>query len=140
MTDRLTPVEMHESLDRAGLLNTAHGPGCYAIELAVPDDADAVHREWSDVHDATPDDDALGRISRATDVCYVGASKDVYARLCDHVDGEKRQAAYLEVFDPVGVVDIWEHRDPFAAEFDQAWNLARSRGWTCIVDGQVIQG
>jgi hypothetical protein len=139
MTDHLTPVDMHESLDHAGLLNTVHGPGCYALELKVPDDADDVHRDWSAVHDVVPGDEVLGRLAKASRVAYVGASKDMYARLCDHCEADVRQSAYCEVFPPVDVVTLWPDQSPFDAEYSRATDLAQE-GWTVTCNGEVIQG
>ena len=48
----MTPTDAHERLDALGVLDDAHGPGTYALRVAVPDAVDAVQRRWLDAIDA----------------------------------------------------------------------------------------
>lgn len=140
MTDRLTPTTTHETLDHQGLLADAHGPGVYALEAAVPDSVEAVHRAWHD-HGDPPPDWMLTRLAQAERVAYVGASnRSVYDRLQDHAEGEVRKATLLEVFDPVGVIGVWpaEGEDPVGIEERPRAMLLAQEGWVAWTDGTVI--
>jgi len=133
----MNETELTEDLDRRGLLSDARNPGVYAVVVDVPDTLDAVQRRWDAEHDARPDDDALDRLATAGDVAYVGASKDVYARLCEHVTGERRRASFLAAYPAVDVVDVWPHLDPFTAEFNRAVRLSHD-GFTVWSDGRLF--
>jgi hypothetical protein len=133
----LSETELTQQLDTRDLLTDAHDPGVYGIEVSVPDTLDTVRRQWDAAHDARPDGDALARLASAPKVAYVGAAKDVYARLSDHVTGERRTTAFLAAFEPVDIVDIWPHLDPFTAEYNRAVRLARG-DWACWCDGSVL--
>lgn len=126
-----------ERLDERDLLGVAHGPGVYALECDVPDSPAAVQERWLAQHDHDPPDDAYARLAAAERVAYVGASNDIYARLCDHVGGEVRRAAFLSAFSPTRVIDVWEHSGQFTAEFNRAMRLVRS-GWVCWTDGELL--
>lgn len=136
---RLTPVSLHETLDYGGMLDDAEGPGCYALELRVPDSVEAVHRQWLTVHEHVPQHDGLDQLAEAGRVAYVGASKHVRRRLEDHVNSELRQAAFVEAFDPVDVVKIWPFDsagEAFEREGAKATELAHE-GWVVAKDGEV---
>jgi hypothetical protein len=133
----LTPGGVHEALDYDGLLTAARGPGCYALRLAVPDDADAAHRAWLATFDVTPRDDAVTRLAAAPRVAYVGAAGDVYDRLMDHAAGEVRTPAVCRAFPPAAVVGVYPSETPFEDEWGTARDL-REDGWTCWVDGEVV--
>lgn len=137
MTDEFTPTAVHESLDRAGLLDAAHGPGCYALALDVPDSVEAANRDWLAHFDALPGNDAVGRLARAEAVAYVGASKDVYGRLEDHAKGEVRKARVMQPFPPTEVIDVWPEDSQFIAERQHAYALADD-GWRVWCDGEVV--
>lgn len=129
---------MTESLDARGLLAAAHGPGCYALRCAVPDDADAVTAALGEVSDADPPEGVPERLAAADRVAYVGASKDVYARLCDHAAGDVRKATFLRAFPAERVVDVWTHEDPFSREHKRALKLARRGEWIAWTNGELI--
>jgi hypothetical protein len=133
----MNETDLHQRLDHRGLLNDAHGPGCYALRVAVPDDAAVVRERWAACHDAEPPDDALARLAAADRVAYVGAASDVYARLTEHVNGDVRKTALLEAFDPAAVVDVWPTTTPFDREFGRALSLARE-GWVVWVNGELL--
>lgn len=132
-----TPIQVHESLDVAGWLDDAHGPGCYALRLDVPASAEQAHRAWLSTFEAVPEGDALTELAAAERVAYVGASGDVYDRLMDHAEGAVRQTALLSVFPPQEVVTIWPSDSPFEDENRLAYCL-RDEGWTCWSDGEVV--
>lgn len=128
---------MTETLDRRGLLEEARGSGTYALELDVPDSVERVRELWFGERDVAPGEGGLERLADGGRVAYVGASGDVYGRLCDHVAGDVRKAAVMEVFEPVGVVGVWGCSVPFEGEFGRALWVGR-RGWVVWVDGRVV--
>lgn len=133
----MTPVEVHEAMDVNGHLDDAHGPGCYALRLEVPDSIHEAHRRWRDHFDALPADDAVTRLARAPRVAYVGASQDVYGRIMDHAEGEVRKAAVFRPFPPEEVIDIYPSDDPFRDEMQTARDLSEE-GWLVWVNGEVV--
>lgn len=137
MTETFAPAAVHETLDREGLLDDAHGPGCYAIQMRVPDSPEAASRRWLEHYDALPGDEALERLAAAPRTCYVGASSDVYGRLMDHAEAEVRKASVFRAFPPEGLVYVWTDENPFDAEWGRALAL-REEGWTCWVNGEVV--
>lgn len=76
-------------------------PAVYALKCIKPDDMAA---QWDRQFDHRPD--YWNELVNAQRVAYVGASKDVLARLEDHRDADVRKAALLEVCEPVGVLNI----------------------------------
>jgi len=133
----MNEAAMTERLDERGLLDDARNPGVYALALAVPSALDAVRRDWDAVADHRPPDDALARLASADRVAYVGASSNVYARLCDHAAGDVRTASICEAFPPDGVIDIWPDESPFMAEYNRALALSRT-GWRVWCDGVIF--
>lgn len=133
----LTESAMTESLDARGLLAAARGPGVYALRCAVPDDAAAVREALGEVSDADPPEGYAERLAAAERVAYVGASGDVYDRLCDHAAGDVRKATFLRAFPPERVVDVWPHDDPWPCEHKRALKLARREGWLAWTNGQM---
>jgi hypothetical protein len=129
--------DLTERLDERDLLGVTHGPGVYSLEVDVPDSAAAVQERWLAQHDHDAPDDAYERLAAADQVAYVGASNDIYARLCEHVGGDVRRAAFLTVFDTVGVIDVWPDADPFSSEFNRAVRLTRD-GWAVWTDGKLL--
>lgn len=109
----MNETELTETLDRRGDLDVARGPGVYALELAVPDElGDA----WDAAFDSRTDEAFVERAAAAERVLYVGASQDVYARLCDHFGGDARKARVMRVCPPVDVVDVTPSETPFERE------------------------
>jgi len=133
----MNETELTETLDTRDLLEDARDPGVYAIEVAVPDRLDGVREAWDNQHDSRPGDDGLQRLADADRVAYVGASKDMYSRLGEHVNQRKRRASFLETFPARDVVDVWPHMDPFTAERNRALQLARDE-WRVWTDGVLL--
>ena len=135
----LTQSTVNQTLDERGLLDDAHGKGCYAIRVKTPNDVESVARAFLSVSDVTPPDAYLDRLT-ADRVAYVGASIDVYSRLMDHADGQVRKATFLQAFDPVDVIDVWpteRGKDPFEQEYKRASELSQ-RGFVCWTDGELL--
>ena len=131
---------MTERLDERDLLGQTRGPGCYALEVRTPDAEDAAQVAWYSEFDHAPPEDALERIADASRVAYVGASGNIYSRLCDHVAGDVRKAAFLTVFRPTRVIDVWPEDTPddaFDAEFNRAMRLVRD-GFAVWQDGKLL--
>jgi len=126
-----------ERLDERGLLADAHEPGCYALRVETPDTEIEVAKQWRQHHVNKPPDGVIERLADAERVAYVGASGDIYQRLCDHVGGEVRRATFLSIFPPREVVEIGPCEDPFDAEFNRAMRLV-SDGWTVWTDGELL--
>lgn len=134
----MNETTLTQRLDDRNLLDTARNPGVYALQCAVPDAVDAVGKQWDQHHTIRPSKDTLQRLAAADRVAYVGASKDVYQRLCDHVTHSRRKASFVSAFNPERVVDVWPHSDPFEAEFNRAMRLIHD-DWTVWTDG-VLYG
>ena len=63
----------------------------------------------------------------------------IRSRLCEHADGEVRQAAVTAAFPPVKVLEVWPvGGDPFTGEWQRARSYARGQGRVCWVDGVVL--
>lgn len=116
----MNETELTERLDARGILNDALGPGCYALELRVPED---LHGEWFDRYDASPEG-FIDAVEASEKFVYAGAAQNIYERLCEHVNGEKRRASVLRVCPPVEVVDVEPHDSPFEWESRYARGLA----------------
>ena len=137
---RLTPSDVNELLDDRGLHDASRGPGCYALELDVPDSVEAAHRRWLAHVDTLPRDDGPRRFAEAPRCAYVGAGKNVYERLDEHARGEERSARYPSVYPPVDVIDVWPARSTtqaFDHEYGRATDLAR-QGWAVACNGVVV--
>ena len=99
-------------LTLAGPDDEVSGPGVYALLLSTPDtdSAETYARLWRDEHEALPtvDDDGYSpeTLAEAERIVYVGAAKDVRARITDHVDGKQRPAIE-EVFPAHSVWGVW---------------------------------
>jgi len=126
----MTPTDLHGRLDERGLLDDAHNSGTYALEVAVPDSVERVHRRYLDAK-GHPLDDGMGlELAAAAEVVYVGRSGDVYDRLMDHVRGQVRRASFLEAFD---VTDVYGVYDEDANDGVDERNRARA-----IADGATV--
>lgn len=140
MSEQLSPARANETLDRMGALSKSKQPGVYALKLDTPNTVLDARNAWEAESDVLPSDGDLEAIADAARVAYVGASSNVYGRIMEHAKGEKRQAAYLQVFAPVGIVDVWPADNPReASEYNRAVFLAES-GWVVVTDGEVITG
>lgn len=136
----MNETDLNQTLEDRGQLDDARGPGCYALEVAIPDHGEQIARYWHRYHDHAPSEDFYTRLADANTVLYVGAAKDVYARLCDHVAGDVRKAAFLEAFPAESLHSLWPKDSAevaFANEFNVANALARvdRRVWT---DGRLL--
>ena len=134
----LSPTDVHAALDEMGVLDDAHGPGVYALKVAVPDAVDAVQRRWLDTADTPLPDRYAEQLASADDAVYVGRSIDVYGRLMDHARGDVRQAAFLRAFDLAGVRGVYaDDENTGVAERDRA--RALSDATTCVwTDGELF--
>lgn len=121
-----------ERLDERGLLTAARGPGCYCLTLNVPEN---FAREWDAEFDVRPAG-LVDRVESAHALLYVGAASNVYRRLCEHVNAEKRRASLLRVAPPADVVDVTACENPFEREYGYALGFAESATVWC--DGELI--
>lgn len=83
------------------------GPGVYALRCSLPDtnDHETYHRLWLDHYDVVPG--FLEAIVDAGRLLYVGAAKDVLARLNTHLEAPNRSASVCRVFPIHSVVGVW---------------------------------
>ena len=133
-----SPTDVHATLDDMGALDDAHGPGVYALEVAVPDAVDAVQREWLDTADVPLPDGYAEQLAAAADALYVGRSVDVYARLMDHARGDVRRALFLRVFDLAAVRGVYaDDENTGVAERDRARELSDATT-VCYTDGELF--
>ena len=136
----MNETELTETLDRRGELADARGPGVYALEVAIPHHGEQIARYWHRYHDHAPSDEFYTRLAEADSVLYVGAASDVYARLCDHVAGDVRKAAFLEAFPAESLHSLWP-KDSAEVAFREEEAVARAlssasqRVWT---DGRLL--
>jgi hypothetical protein len=140
MVDRdepFTATEMHEQLDRRGLLDHAQGPATYGLEVTVPDDPDAVAAAFVPVTGHEPPADIADQLAAADNCAYVGASLNAYERLEDHVIGTDRRATFVKAFDIERVIGVWPTETPFEDEFTRAQLLAAT-GWRVWTDGELL--
>lgn len=137
-TDTLTPTTAHTQLDTHGWLDAAQKPGVYCLELEPPPEThDAVAERWHAVFETAPEG-LYARLADAAKLCYVGAAgTSVYDRIEDHAAGEKRKAAVLEVFPPVGVLGVEACGEPFEREYGYALEWTGG-GCVCWVNGEVL--
>lgn len=135
----MNETELTETLDRRGQLADARGPGCYALEVTLPDHGEQIARYWHRHHDRSPEG-LFSRLADADAVLYVGAASNVYERLCDHVNGDVRKAAFLEAFPPSGLHSLWP-KDSAEVAFREEQAVGRAlanvtrRVWT---DGELL--
>ena len=135
----LDETTMTEDLDRRGLLDKSRQPGCYALEVDTPDDADEIRQQWRDHWDADPENAEPERLAVADNVAYVGAAhSSIYDRLCDHVAGDVRKAGFLALFPPERVASIYPDRNRETDEYTTAREMTRY-GWVCWSDGVLLE-
>ena len=134
----MTPVGAHKRLDELGVLDGSHGPGIYALRVAVPNNVESVHRTWLDAIDAPLPDEYAEQLAAAETCLYVGRSGNVYDRLMDHARGDVRRASFVRAF---GMADIYrvylEDENTGVAERNRARSLsdADTVVWT---DGELF--
>jgi predicted GIY-YIG superfamily endonuclease len=108
-------------------LSDAHEPAVYVLELSTPDTSsyEAHARLWLQEHGAVPD--YLESIAATERLLYVGAAKNVYDRLQEHLNHPNRSSDVAEVFPIHSVVDVQRFDTPteaFDAEHGIAMDLA----------------
>lgn len=103
----MNPIDAHGRLDELGLLDAAHGPGTYALQVSVPNSVESVQRRYLAAKSHPLNDSMAARLAESDTCLYVGRSGEVYDRIMDHVDGEVRRASFLEAFDVIDVRGIW---------------------------------
>jgi hypothetical protein len=79
-------------------------PGIYVLELDCPGSSLHAHarrwyREYQTVHP-----DGVGGLAGTERLLYVGATNNLQERLEDHVQGEYRTSAWLDVYPPTELV------------------------------------
>lgn len=135
----MNETDLNQTLEDWGELDAARGPGCYALEVAIPDRGEQIARYWHRHHDHAPEG-FYRRLADAEQVLYVGAAKDVYERLCDHIAGEVRQATFLKAYPAVSLHSIWPKEVPERAFIEEqavarALSGPATRVWT---DGDLL--
>jgi hypothetical protein len=134
----LDPTAAHERLDALGALDDAHGPGTYALTVAVPDAVDAVQRRWLDAIDAPLPDAYAEQLALAETCLYVGRSGDAYERVMDHCRGDVRRASFVRAFDVRDVAGVWpDDANTGVAERNRARALSGG-GVVCWTDGEIF--
>jgi len=102
----------------------ARTPGVYALTLSVPQNVD-LEDYWLTHYDALPD--YWSELTNAQRIVYVGAAKDTYGRVEEHLASEKRRAVLPSVFPPHTLHRVWLYEDAdraFLKESNHAIELA----------------
>jgi len=86
--------------------DTADAPGCYALDIAVPDAGFETHaRRWMrSGYESTPP--YLSRIVDADAIVYVGRAASVRDRIEDHLAGDVRTASLPSVYDVRSILAV----------------------------------
>lgn len=133
-------TDLNERLDEMDIMEVAHDPGVYVLEVDVPSDIDEIRERWDEHLDVRPEDETLERIAGSEFVYYVGSTSDVYRRLCDHVDGESRQSSFLSIFPPIELRRVWMTNERSTTEeYNRAVWLAQMKDVVAWSDG-VLYG
>ena len=103
----MSPVDLHGRLDERGLLDDAHSEGVYALALDVPDSVEAVQRRRLAVAESPWPDDMAAQFAAAERVVYVGESGDIYDRLMEHAESEKRVSTCVSTFEIQDIFGVW---------------------------------
>lgn len=103
-------------------LADVHGPGVYALKLSVPDSRDVVEARWATHYDVDVPE-WVWAAYRHEGVLYVGAAKNVFERLTEHLGSPNRTASLCRVFPPHSVWDVWLFDDVTRA-FDRESGIA----------------
>ena len=120
---------LSETIENVGLTpSEAHAPGVYALELCVPDPHTEamVAQAWKSVHDVLPP--FFDRLVEAERYIYVGAAKDVFDRIEDHLASQTRTSAVCEAFPVHSVFDVWLSESVDKA-FEEETNRAIQLGY-----------
>ena len=80
-------------------------PGCYALEIPVPDGRETIAREWLAHFETLPP--YFAPMCDAERVIYVGAAKSVRDRIDEHCQSDVRKATLPSVFGVDGLVRVW---------------------------------
>jgi len=99
-------------------------PGVYALVLSVPGNVNQ-EDHWLAEYESLPS--YWSELTSSERVVYVGAAKDVYGRLLDHVEGEVRQTALTRVYPPHTLLKVWLYDgadEAFLRESNHAIELA----------------
>ena len=134
----MTPIDAHKRLDELGVLDASHGPGIYALRVAVPSGVEAIQREWLDAIGAPLPDEYADQLAAAETCLYVGRSGNVHDRIMDHADGQVRRASFVRAFGMADVHGVYpEDENTGVAERDRARALsdADTVVWT---DGELF--
>ena len=100
-------------------------PGVYAIKCAnVSNDLERLTRRWLD--ETGKEAPYLEECAEANEIAYVGASGNIFDRLCDHTDARVRKSTFLQVFEPRELLAIHPDDEPFLHEPQYADNLAHA--------------
>lgn len=88
-------------------LSDAHAPGVYALRLSkpVPGDRETLARAWLEHFDVTPP--YLGDVADACEIYYVGAAKNMHARITEHLESPNRSSALCRVLTVHDVFALW---------------------------------
>ena len=97
-------------------------PGVYALEITLPDTEADVKAAWRSEYDDDPP--YLHRLIDCRKALYVGAAKNVRARIDDHVQGDYRKASLPTAFGVHWLREVRWHDDADAA-FQAEYNAAR---------------
>jgi predicted GIY-YIG superfamily endonuclease len=83
-------------------------PGCYALRLSIPDttNIEAYERLFAEHYENVPG--YVDGLADAPRCYYVGAAKNIYERLEDHVSGDVRQAVLPTVFEVHSLKTVWK--------------------------------
>lgn len=106
-------------------------PAVYCLRLELPRD---LPRVWDELKDHRPE--YVDRATTAREVLYVGAAKNVLARLEDHRDGDYRKVALVSCADDIHLRNVWPFDDPtraFERESQFALTLANETDETTYV-------
>ena len=101
------PADVEPFLQDHHTFERIRGAAVYCLSLSRPTD---LADEWDRTFEHRPD--YWEELTDAKRVVYVGAAKDLLARLNDHHEGEKRKAALLEVCAIEGLRNVWWVDDP----------------------------
>ena len=134
----MNAIEAHQRLDELGVLDASHGPGVYALRVAVPSGVEAIQRTWLDAIDAPLPDAYAEQLAAAETCLYVGRSGDVYDRIMDHADGKVRRASFIRAFGMTDIHGVWpDDANTGVAERNRARSL--SSATTCVwSDGELF--